>query len=60
MSEIDPEAGALDTDLDEDLVGSQRSWLVHFEHLHLAAERADSRYKHVRSVFCTGACRSAA
>jgi hypothetical protein len=50
-----PTAGANDVvpvtnpsaaNVDEDLVGCQRSRLVHFERLHFAAERADARYKH--------------
>jgi hypothetical protein len=31
-------------DVDEDLVGCQRSRFVYFERLHFAAERADARY----------------
>jgi len=53
-----PTAGANDVvpvtnpgaaNVDEDLVGCQRSRLVHFERLHFAAERADPRYKHGHS-----------
>jgi hypothetical protein len=48
-NDVVPVADASATNVDEDLVGRQRSRVVHVERLHCAAERVDPRYKHGHS-----------
>ena len=48
-NDVVPVANPGATNVDEDLVGRQRSRVVHFERLHIPAERADPRHKHGHS-----------
>src|SRR6185312_4280797 len=45
-NDVVPVANPSAANVDEDLVGRQRSGVVQFQHLHFAAERADPRYQH--------------